>query len=66
LTQWTPVANFTVGLEIMYTKMNTGQFNTANTFTYAAAAGANPAGVYKTEDLDRWHGQLRFQRNFWP
>ncbi len=69
LTQWEPVKNFTIGLEIMYTKMNSGSFNNGalgNSITYAGAVGANPTGTYKVEDLDRWHGQLRVQRNFWP
>jgi hypothetical protein len=64
-TEWSPVANFTVGLDIMYTKLNSAHANTTDLVTLGAN-GARQGGTYKVEDLDFWHGIIRFQRNFWP
>ncbi|MBI4276053.1 MAG: porin [Rhizobiales bacterium] len=68
LTQWEPVKNFTVGLDIIYNKVNTSNPNPTATGSLVAltAQGARPAATYRLDDLDWWSGVLRFQRNFWP
>ena len=68
-TIWNPVTNLDIGLEVMYSKVETG-FNGAVT---GAAAGVNTvltANVIdptkRVQDTDVWSGILRIQRNFWP
>jgi hypothetical protein len=61
-TMWNPVANLDVGLEVAYTKVNTGFAGTA---TVVGANGlAN--GVYAIEDQSVWTATMRVQRSFWP
>jgi len=61
-TVWNPVANLDIGLEVLYTNINTDSSGTIA----LAANGANPAGAYTIGDNGIWSGLLRFQRNFWP
>ncbi|MFN3658832.1 MAG: porin, partial [Pseudolabrys sp.] len=49
-TQWNPVPNLDVGLDVIYT-----QLNSANTGTVASS-----------QDQDAWMVHLRIQRNFYP
>ena len=60
-TIWNPVANLDIGLDIMYTKVNTafqgGTFSTTS-------QGLNRNLVL--DDTHVWSGILRIQRNFWP
>jgi hypothetical protein len=63
-TVWTPVRNFDVGLEVMYSKIDTKWNGTA--VLPAFAAGARPAGLYNLTDEGIWSAMIRFQRNFWP
>lgn len=61
-TVWNPVANLDIGVELLYTNINTDSSGTID----LAAHGANPAGTYTIGDNGIWSGMLRFQRNFWP
>jgi hypothetical protein len=61
-TQWNPVRDLDVGVDVLYTKLNTA---------YAGAAvlgtnGARPAGPYVVEDQDDVTVMFRMQRNFLP
>jgi hypothetical protein len=59
---WNPVSNLDIGLEVLYTHINT------------ALAGATYTGLttnglptsLQTKDENVWSAVLRFQRNFWP
>ncbi len=56
-TAWTPVANLEIGLDVLYTHLDT------------AFAGATQTAGGKTSivaDGDVWSAQFRVQRNFWP
>jgi hypothetical protein len=69
-TIWNPVTNLDIGLEVMYTKVETA-FGGGRTNCVGAGcvAGAAPAGipvVHNIQDNDVWSGILRIQRNFWP
>jgi hypothetical protein len=64
-TEWSPVANFTVGLEVIYNKLETSTINASNLVTITAQ-GARPSTTYLVDDVDWWSGVLRLQRNFWP
>jgi len=61
-TVWNPVANLDIGLEVLYTNINTDSTGQVALGTN----GSNPAGVYNIGDNGIWSGLLRFQRNFWP
>jgi hypothetical protein len=70
-TIWNPVTNLDIGLEVMYTKIETA-FAGGRTNCVGAGCvptGGNPAGiptVVNIQDNDVWSGILRIQRNFWP
>jgi hypothetical protein len=68
-TIWNPVTNLDIGLEIMYSKIETA-FSGGLTNTAAPTVPfANPAGIpaiVRVQDNDVWSGVLRIQRNFWP
>lgn len=59
-TIWNPVTNLDIGLEVMYTKLET-----AFPGGIVAVAGAVDPTL-RTGDTDVWSGILRVQRNFWP
>jgi hypothetical protein len=72
-TIWNPVTNLDIGLEVMYTKIETafsgGRTNCAGgagciPVLFGAATGV-PANI-NVQDNDVWSGILRVQRNFWP
>jgi hypothetical protein len=60
-TQWNPVAQLDIGVEILYTHVNTAYKGPA-TF---AVNGAKPA-VGLIDDQNVWSFQFRWQRNFYP
>jgi hypothetical protein len=63
-TVWNPVSNLDVGVEILYTRVETEWNGTA--LLPAFAAGARPAGLYALDDQSVWSAMFRLQRNFWP
>jgi hypothetical protein len=60
-TQWNPVAQLDIGLELLYTRFNTA-------FAGPAVVGVpDPQpDVFEIEDQDVWSVFFRFQRNFFP
>jgi hypothetical protein len=63
-TQWAISSTFYMGLEVLYTNLNT-----ASTSTGLIALGANsgkPAGVYTLDDQENWSVRLRVHRDFYP
>jgi len=61
-TIWSPVRNLDIGLEVLYTRLET---SFAGNWVLPAF-GARPTGQYTARDQDTWVGLLRFQRNFNP
>jgi hypothetical protein len=67
-TQWNPVPQLDIGLEVLYTKLNTAYKGPANLL----ANGSRPACVNNAgnscsvEDRDIWSAMFRWQRNFYP
>lgn len=60
-TQWNPVAQLDIGLELLYTHTNTAFKGPA----LVAATGSRPA-VTLIDDQDVWSAMFRWQRNFYP
>jgi Porin subfamily len=60
-TQFNPVAQLDIGLELLYTRVNTAFKGPAN----VAANGSRPA-VNLIDDQGVWSAFLRWQRNFYP
>jgi hypothetical protein len=60
-TQWNPVEQLDIGLELLYTRLNTA---------YAGPAQVDPVApqgtVFEIADQDVWSVLFRFQRNFFP
>jgi hypothetical protein len=61
-TAWNPVANLEIGLDVMYTKVDTAYFS-GGTVTHPNVDGVTSTNV---GDTDIWSAQFRVQRNFWP
>jgi len=64
-TIWNPVRNLDIGLEVMYTKIETN-FDPGLVVLNFAGAGGRPAGLYAPSSEEAWSGIIRLQRNFWP
>ena len=67
-TQWNPVPQLDIGLDIVYTKLNTAFKGPAN----LAANGSRPActnnavQACSVDDQGVWSALVRWQRNFYP
>ncbi|MGD9920070.1 MAG: porin [Pseudorhodoplanes sp.] len=67
-TMWTPVANFDVGLEVGYSRIDTAFAGEAS----IPAGAGNPNGTglshgrYAIADQGVWTATVRVQRSFWP
>ena len=61
-TQWNPHPDLDIGLEVLYTKLNTAFGGQA----LLPASGARPAGTYNIDDQDIVSVLFRIQRNFLP
>jgi hypothetical protein len=69
-TIWNPVTNLDIGLEVMYSKVETA-FSGAVTGVAPGAGGVVATNnvidpTKRVSDQDIWSGILRIQRNFWP
>jgi len=64
-TIWNPVPNLDIGLEIIYSKVETN-FDPNTVRLNFAGAGGRAAGLYTPSSEDVWSGVFRVQRNFWP
>ena len=60
-TQWNPVAQLDIGLEVLYTKHNTA-FKGPGIYAQNLARPAVPV----FDDQDVWSAMFRWQRNFYP
>jgi hypothetical protein len=61
-TQWNPHPDLDVGVDVLWTHLNTAYKGTAT----LAANGARPAGPYAIDDQDVLSVMFRVQRNFLP
>jgi hypothetical protein len=61
-TIWNPVRNLDIGLEVIYSRIQTGFAGTA----VVNANVAEPTQTFNVRDQGIFSGILRFQRNFWP
>jgi len=61
-TQWNPHPDLDIGVDVMWTHLNTAFAGTAT----LAANGARPGGVYTISDQDIISVFFRIQRNFLP
>src|SRR5262245_820823 len=60
-TQWNPVPQLDIGLEVLYSKRNTAFKGAA----VVPASGSRPP-VLVIDDQDAWSAMFRWQRNFYP
>ena len=66
-TQWNPVSQLDIGVDVLYSRLNTMDLNNGtNAITTTSVIGGRPAGVYTLSDADVWSVMFRVQRNFWP
>jgi hypothetical protein len=64
-TIWNPAPQFDIGVEVMYTRVET-KFDPNQVALNFAGAGGRAAGLYAPSSENVWSGILRLQRNFWP
>jgi hypothetical protein len=62
-TQWNPVSQLDVGVDVLYSKL---QLADSGTVVTLPANSGRPAGTYTLSDQDVWSVMFRVQRNFWP
>jgi hypothetical protein len=60
-TQWNPVPQLDIGLEVLYTKSYTAYKGAA-----IVPANASRPAVTVIDDQDVWSAMVRWQRNFYP
>jgi hypothetical protein len=60
-TQWNPVSQLDVGVEVLYSKLDSEFAGSTTTFTVPGAGAKMTAA-----DQDIWSVMFRVQRNFWP
>ena len=61
-TQWNPVAQLDIGLELLYTKLNTAYKGAGVYAANVSSAGRSPV----FDDQEVWSAMFRWQRNFYP
>jgi hypothetical protein len=64
-TVWNPVANLDVGVEVIYSKIETKHDPNTVRLNFAGAGG-RATGLYTPSSEEVWTGYFRVQRNFWP
>ena len=65
-TQWNPVQQLDIGLELLYTKHNTAYKGPGLYGTVAAVGNAPRPFVTLFDDQEVWSAMFRWQRNFYP
>jgi hypothetical protein len=60
-TQWNPVAQLDIGVEVLYSRRNTAFKGNA----VVPPTGSRPT-VFALDDQDVWSAMVRWQRNFFP
>jgi len=63
-TQWAISSTFYMGLEVLYTNLNTASTSTG--LITLGANGGKPAGVYTLDDQENWSVRFRVHRDFYP
>jgi hypothetical protein len=61
-TQWNPHPDLDIGVDVLFSHLNTAFAGTAT----LVANGARPGGIYAIQDQDVWTVFFRIQRNFLP
>ena len=61
-TQWNPVSNLDVGIDLMYTRANTAQ----NGRVISVVSNGGAASTATAGDIGVWSAFFRVQRNFYP
>jgi hypothetical protein len=64
-TAWNPSPTLEIGLDVLYTKLNTASAGATVGGTGLAISGNNP-GVFSVDDQDVWSAFFRVQRAFYP
>jgi hypothetical protein len=65
-TQWNPHPDLDIGLDVLWTHLNTAYNSHGLTNVALAANGAHPGGAYAIDDQDVLSVMFRVQRNFLP
>ena len=64
-TIWNPAPQFDIGLEVMYSRLET-KYDPATVLLNFAGSGGRAAGNYTPSSENVFSSIFRLQRNFWP
>jgi len=64
-TQWNPVSQLDIGVDVLYSRLNTA-LGGATTTGVGTAILPGKVGSVTFSDQDVWSVMFRVQRNFWP
>jgi Porin subfamily len=64
-TIWNPAPQFDIGVEVMYSRIETKMDSNLVAINFGGGGGRAP-GLYAPSSENVFSGILRFQRNFWP
>jgi hypothetical protein len=66
-TQWNPVSQLDIGVDVLYSRLDTAFAGATTTTAIFPAAAGRPVGLpISFADQDVWSVMFRVQRNFWP
>lgn len=65
-SQWDVTKGLYLGVDVLYTRLQSAQINTANIFTTTAAQGAKGVGTYTVSDQSAWTAAFRIHRDIVP
>jgi len=64
-TQWNPVSQLDIGVDVLYSKLNT-EFSGSNSTRLIGFFAPGKQFGLSISDQDVWSVMFRVQRNFWP
>jgi long-subunit fatty acid transport protein len=65
-TQWNITKDFYMGLDVLYSKLQSASVNTLGTGAAAFGPGLGAATPVFVEDQDNWSFRFRVHRDFYP
>ena len=65
-SQWDVTKGLYLGVDVLYTRLQSAQMNTANVFAVTGGQGAKGAGTYTVSDQSAWTAAFRIHRDIVP
>jgi hypothetical protein len=65
-SQWDVTKGLYLGVDVLYTRLQSAQVNSTGVFTTTGTNGAKPANTYTTSDQSAWTAAFRIHRDIVP